>query len=111
MRIRSSKHCVINHPQSGKLFNPRSSDEKVKFQKMLRKATPDDVEGIRQLIDDNIDKLLPRSNEELRELINWFWVVEDNGIAGCCCLEVYSPKIAELRSLAVRHDCRGKGYG
>lgn len=79
---------------------------------MLRKAVPDDIEGIQQLIEDNIDKLLPRSNEELRELINWFWVVEEDGkIAGCCCLEVYSPKIAELRSLAVRRDCRGKGYG
>lgn len=80
---------------------------------MLRKARVEDIEGIQQLIEDNIDKLLPRTNEELRELINWFWVIEeeDGRIAGCCCLEVYSPKIAELRSLAVHRDCRGKGYG
>ena len=79
---------------------------------MLRKATPGDVENIRTLIDNNLDKLLPRTSEEIRELLNWFWVVEeDHEIVGCCCLEIYSPKIAELRSLAVREDCRGKGYG
>ncbi|MEP7288317.1 MAG: GNAT family N-acetyltransferase [Chloroflexota bacterium] len=79
---------------------------------MLRHARVDDVEPIRQLIEGNLDKLLPRNSEELHELINWFWVVEQEGeIVGCCCLEIYSPKIAELRSLAVRGDCRGKGYG
>src|SRR5258708_37962580 len=79
---------------------------------MLRKARPDDVENIRNLIDSNLDKLLPRTSQEVRELLDMFWVVEeDQAIVGCCRLEVYSPKIAELRSLAVREDCRGKGYG
>ncbi len=79
---------------------------------MLRKARLDDIEEIQKLIQDNIDKLLPRTNDELRELIEFFWVVEESDrIVGCCCLEVYSPKIAELRSLAVHEDCRGKGYG
>jgi amino-acid N-acetyltransferase len=79
---------------------------------MLRKATLDDVRLIRELIDTNLDKLLPRTEDELRELIEWFWVYDQEGeIVGCACLEIYSPKIAELRSLAVREDCRGKGYG
>ena len=81
---------------------------------MLRNATRDDLGAIQHLINTNLDKLLPRSDEELLELIdgNTFWVVEDAGeIVGCCCLEVYSAKIAELRSLAVRDNCRGKGYG
>jgi amino-acid N-acetyltransferase len=81
---------------------------------MLRNATRNDLGAIQHLINTNLDKLLPRPDAELLELIdgNTFWVVEDAGeIVGCCCLEVYSAKIAELRSLAVRDDCRGKGYG
>lgn len=79
---------------------------------MLRKARPTDIPDIVQLINANLDKLLPRKEEDVRELLETFWVVEDNSeIVGCCCLEVYSPKIAELRSLTVRDDCRRKGYG
>jgi amino-acid N-acetyltransferase len=79
---------------------------------MLRKARIEDIEPVLQLIDSNLDKLLPRTSEELRELLDTLWVVEeDKQIVGCCCLEVYSPKIAEVRSLAVREDCRHKGYG
>jgi amino-acid N-acetyltransferase len=79
---------------------------------MLRKATPADIPAVQQLIRANLDKLLPRTDQELLELLDTLWVIEHDGeIVGCCCLEVYSPKIAELRSLAVRDDCRGYGYG
>jgi N-acetylglutamate synthase-like GNAT family acetyltransferase len=79
---------------------------------MLRKATAGDIPGIQALINANLDKLLPRTDQELIELLDTFWVIEENGeIVACVCLEVYSRKIAELRSLAVRDDCRGKGYG
>jgi amino-acid N-acetyltransferase len=79
---------------------------------MLRKAHTTDIPKIQHLINDNLDKLLPRTDQELIELLDTLWVVDEDGeIVGCCCLEVYSPKIAELRSLAVREDCRGKGYG
>jgi amino-acid N-acetyltransferase len=79
---------------------------------MLRKAQAADVPNIQHLIDSNLDKLLPRTDEQILELLDTFWVIEDEGeIVGCVCLEVYSPKIAELRSLAVRDDKRGHGYG
>ena len=79
---------------------------------MLRAATAADVDGILTLIRDNADHLLVRSPAEVEQLIDSFWVIEEDGdIVGCCCLEVYSPKIAELRSLAVRADRRGRGYG
>jgi amino-acid N-acetyltransferase len=79
----------------------------------LRKATPADIPGIQALIQANLDKLLPRTDAEIEELLPTFWVVEeeDGAIVGCCCLEVYSPKIAEIRSLAVAEICRGNGYG
>ncbi len=79
---------------------------------MLRKATADDIAAIQQLINANLDKLLPRTDEEILELLDTYWVIEEQGeIVGGCCLEIYSRKIAEVRSLAVRDDCRGKGYG
>ena len=79
---------------------------------MLRKAVPADLVNIQRLINANLDKLLPRKDEEILELMDTFWVVEENTeIVGCACLEVYSSKIAELRSLAVRSDCRGRGFG
>jgi N-acetylglutamate synthase-like GNAT family acetyltransferase len=80
----------------------------------VRKATLADMPGIQQLINANLDKLLPRPDDELRELIedDLWWVIDEAGeIVGCCCLEVYSRKIAELRSLAVSEDSRGHGYG
>ena len=69
---------------------------------ILRKATLQDVEGIRTVINSNLDRLLPRHREDIIELLDSFYVIDENGtIVGCCCLEVYSPKIAEVRSLAV----------
>jgi amino-acid N-acetyltransferase len=79
---------------------------------VLRKATADDIPAIQAVINSNLDKLLPRPDSEITELIDTFWVMDEGGkVVGCCCLEVYSAKIAELRSLAVLEECRGKGYG
>ena len=39
-----------------------------------------------------------------------FFVAEEKSeVVGCCAIVVYSPKIAEVRSLAVRKDFGGKG--
>ncbi len=39
-----------------------------------------------------------------------FFVAEHRGeIVGCCALQVYSKRLAEVRSLAVRPDYRGMG--
>lgn len=41
-----------------------------------------------------------------------FFVAEHGGeIVGCCALQVYSRRLAEVRSLAVRPDYRGQGIG
>ena len=79
---------------------------------ILRKATLQDVEAIRSVIDSNLDRLLPRHREDIIELLDSFYVIDEGGtIVGCCCLEVYSPKIAEVRSLAVMTNKRGLDYG
>jgi len=44
--------------------------------------------------------------------IESFFVAEENGaIVGCCALEIYSQRLAEVRSLAVAKDHQGKGIG
>jgi amino-acid N-acetyltransferase len=79
---------------------------------ILRRAVRDDIEPILQLISAHPGQLLRRQREEVEQLLDTFWVVDEGGaLAGCCCLEIYSPKIAEVRSLAVREASRGRGYG
>ena len=79
---------------------------------MIRKATGADIDAILEIVNANTDRLLSRDRDELEQLLDTFWVAEHEGrVVGCCCLEVYSPKIAELRSLAVRSEYRGRGIG
>jgi amino-acid N-acetyltransferase len=78
----------------------------------LRLARSADVPAILDLISSAPQQLLPRSGSDIDALLDTFWVMEEDGrIVGCCCLEVYSAKIAEVRSLAVHPDARGRGYG
>ncbi len=57
-------------------------------------------------------KLLPRTLDELAELLDTgFIAVHDGKIVGFAALEIYSPKLAELRSLAVDPAYQGQGIG
>ena len=78
----------------------------------VRLAEERDIPHIFELIATNADHLLPRTVEGIRELLPFTYVVEEAGsIVGSAILEIYSPKIAEIRSLVVRSDMRGRGYG
>lgn len=78
----------------------------------VRRATVDDIPQIKELIEQNEDTLIQRDDTEIERNINFFFVKEvRKKIVGCCCLEIYSPKIAEIRSVAVNHNSRLKGYG
>jgi N-acetylglutamate synthase-like GNAT family acetyltransferase len=79
-----------------------------------RRARFSDAEAIHALIADYAAEgvLLPRTLENVREQIPSFLVVEEKRqITGCVCLENYSGGLAEIRSLAVRREIRGKGLG
>lgn len=85
-----------------------------KTEVIVRPALPVDApalaEFIRPFVDDG--KLLPRTYDELAELLEHFFVAEvESRIVGCAALEVYSPKLAELRSLAVSPETQGLGVG
>lgn len=81
---------------------------------MIRQALKSDLPAIKKLIDDaaKIHHILPRSINEIKEVIEYFFVSEENDkVVGCCALEIYNKKIAEIRSLVVEKEYREKGIG
>jgi len=56
--------------------------------------------------------LLPRAEDEIRLNISHFLVLKLNGrVVSCVALENYGPDLAEIRSLAVDPEIRGRGMG
>ena len=72
----------------------------------IRAATSKDRGAIRKLI-----AAFPRQlmQDNLPAMSDFFVAEEKSEVVGCCAIVVYSPKIAEVRSLAVRKDFGGKG--
>jgi len=80
----------------------------------VRPATPEDIPASAELIRLYVEqgKLLPRTLEEFDELLPTMFVAElDGRVVGCAALEIYSRKLAEIRSLAVAPDAQGLGVG
>jgi len=81
---------------------------------IIRKAAAADTNAIADFITPFVEqgKLLPRTFDELQELVNNLYIAEINGrIVGCAALEIYSWKLAEVRSLAVAPETQGLGIG
>jgi N-acetylglutamate synthase-like GNAT family acetyltransferase len=79
---------------------------------VIRKANLADIPFLLELLKQSSDKLLQRTAEEYKEVIGNTWVAVDNDrIVGCATLEIYSPKIAEIRSVAVDKAFRKRGVG
>lgn len=79
-----------------------------------RKARLNDASAIHALIASYAVQgiLLPRTEENVREQISKFFVLEEQRqLAGCVSLENYGPDLAEIRSLAVNQTIRGQGLG
>ncbi len=80
----------------------------------VRAATPSDIEPLSAFISGFVatGELLPRTLSELSDLMQNFFIAEENSeIVGCATLEVYSRKLAEIRSLAVSPKMQGSGVG
>ena len=81
---------------------------------MVRKAKEKDLSSLKILIDFASRKgfILPRSKREIKENLNSFFVALENGkIVGCCALDIYNWKLAEIRSLVVLPAFQKKGLG
>lgn len=80
----------------------------------IRPATIDDLNRIDQFLADFVaaGRILPRTIDELELLIPTGFIAETNGqIVGFVTLEIYSKKLAEIRSLCVRPIMQGQGIG
>lgn len=56
--------------------------------------------------------MLPRTEFELAENLRDFSVIQtDSGVSGCAALHFYTPRAAEVRSLAIHPDLQGCGAG
>ncbi len=81
---------------------------------IIRKAIEADLAAISELITPFVEQglLLERTYDELEEWQGNFFVAElDGKIVGCAALEIYSRKLAEVRSLAVSKEAQGLGVG
>lgn len=80
----------------------------------IRQASVDDIPAVEAFIKQFVEsgKLLPRTFQELEELMHAFFVAEIDGrLVGCAALEIYNKKLAEIRSLAVDPSTQGMGVG
>ncbi|MSR56820.1 MAG: GNAT family N-acetyltransferase [Planctomycetaceae bacterium] len=81
---------------------------------VVRPARGSDIQPLSALIAPFVEqrKLLPRTIAELALLLPNYFVAECGGnIVGCAALEIYSSKLAEVRSLVVAPDFQGRGVG
>ena len=80
----------------------------------IRPVRREDLAGLADFIQPFVSegRLLPRTTEELEELVyNGFVAKVDGRLIGFAALEIYSRKLAEIRSLAVIPEFQGKGVG
>lgn len=81
---------------------------------IIRKAKLSDVEIIHELVNYYAEKglMLSRARSVLYEYIRDFSVIEiDNEIVAIGALHILWEDLAEIRTLAVKEDLFGKGYG
>ena len=81
---------------------------------IIRPAVLSDVRQLQDLVDHFVkaNRLLPRTIDELEVLIpRGFVAVTGDRIVGFAALEIYSSKLAEVRSLAVVDELQGRGVG
>lgn len=73
---------------------------------LIRPAKTDDMPAIKQLIAVYPKQLM---QTQLPRAQDFFIAVVKNKVIGCCALQVYSKRMAEIRSLAVDQHFQGRG--
>jgi len=82
---------------------------------LVRPMARRDFGSVSKLIQPFVDQgiLLPRTRQELLALLPHAFVAVDGAgrVVGFSALEIYSSKLAEVRSLVVSNEWQGKGLG
>lgn len=81
---------------------------------LIRAATIDDRESALTLIERFVlrGKILARTLDELEHVLaNGYVAVREEHVVGFVTLEIYSQKLAEIRSLVVDDSLQGQGIG
>ncbi len=85
------------------------------FYEGLRKASIDDIGGILELIHplEQSGALIKRSREQLELEIDYFHVIEKDGMVIACIASIPDPQtpVAEVACVAVHEDFRNAGFG
>ena len=95
-------------------MSDKPSDAPAVSEVTIRRATISDVAELSEFIKPFVaqGRLLQRTTMELEILVaNCFLAVYQGRVVGCAALEIYSDKLAELRSLAVEPNVRRMGIG
>jgi amino-acid N-acetyltransferase len=82
----------------------------------IRRARTSDIRAIRELVDTYTEdrRLLSKATVTLYESVQEFWVAaraDDDRVVGCGALHVMWEDLAEIRTVAVRPDSRGRKIG
>lgn len=81
----------------------------------IRLARHSDISSVEAIISRSAESgdLLPRTRQELLDHLPTFFVAEmcNGQIVGTASLEIYSKKLAEIRSLCTVREVRGLGIG
>lgn len=83
-------------------------------QPTIRLARPGDIPGIVALINEHARRgdVLPRTAKSIQDTLgNWLVGEQQGQIMACVSLLFYTPKLAEVRSLAVHDALKGQGWG
>jgi amino-acid N-acetyltransferase len=82
----------------------------IEFAKPTLKDIPDMQNLVKKEVESGV--ILYRDENEMANTIRSYTIARDNKeIVGFAALHIYSPEIAEVRSLIIREEYRGKGIG
>ena len=80
---------------------------------LIRPATLADVPAIHAIVNSHAERgvMLFKSWPQLYEQVRDFLVADEDGVVGCAALAVLWRDLAQIRSLAVAEEARGRGVG
>jgi len=109
LQLRSRRK--VNAPLA--ISNSQSLDLDLQ-QVVVRPAGPDDADDVLEFIEIFVEaqRVLPRTLDEMTLLMPTAYVAAlGEEIVGFAALEIYSRKLAEVRSLCVKPELQGRGIG